>query len=405
MKLARTMMAVGTLVIASCEAPGDDAAPAGAVPSVTNVCGGGRWQCQAQLVTGDHDRLAPPAGLGATDLQAAYKLTGLPSPAVTIAIVVAFNYPNVESDLAAYRAQFGLPACTKASGCLTIVNDNGTASPLPVNAPAGDDWTVEAAIDLDMASAACPSCKLLLVEAQDDQGLGLFASQLAATRAGAVVISDSWSGASAGLATDQDNDLSFFSHAGNVTTFAANGDAGGFGPPAYPSSSVKVVAVGSTTLKKSTTAARGWTETAAGAGACGIEAKPAFQVGVVSNSLCSKRTMVDVAAVGDPSSGVAAFNASVGGFIVAGGSSVSTPLVAAIYARAGVAATANHDAGYAYAHPCELFDITGVVAGPSTSLSKAGTGWDGPTGIGTPNGATLGRGTSCLSASPHGIER
>src|SRR5437868_4008026 len=79
----------------------------------------------------------------------------------TIAIVDAFGYPNAESDLASYRSQFGLPACTVASGCLKIVNQSGATSPLPPKPPAGDDWTLESALDLDMASAACPTCKLV----------------------------------------------------------------------------------------------------------------------------------------------------------------------------------------------------------------------------------------------------
>src|SRR5262249_7228007 len=139
---------------------------------------------------------ATPSGLGPADLQAAYKLD-VSKTGGTIAIVDAFNYPNAESDLATYRAQYGLPPCTKANGCLQIVNQNGATSPLPGNAPAGDDWTVEAALDLDMASAACPNCKIVLVLAQDDQGFGLFIAQAAASNM-ANVISNSWGGPSDG---------------------------------------------------------------------------------------------------------------------------------------------------------------------------------------------------------------
>src|SRR6201999_3941452 len=135
------------------------------------VCNGGTFVCKSQLVTSAHGRFQPfatPSGFGPADLTSAYKLNASITSTATIAIVDAFNYANAASDLATYRSQFGLPACTVASGCLTIVNQNGAASPLPAAPPSGDDWNLEAALDLDMASAACPTCHLLLVEAQDD---------------------------------------------------------------------------------------------------------------------------------------------------------------------------------------------------------------------------------------------
>jgi len=68
---------------------------------------------------------ATPRGFGPADLASAYKLDPARTSTNTIAIVDAFNYPNAESDLASYRSQFGLPACTKANGCLRVVNQNG----------------------------------------------------------------------------------------------------------------------------------------------------------------------------------------------------------------------------------------------------------------------------------------
>src|SRR5581483_7125813 len=110
----------------------------------------------------------------------------------------------------------------------------------------------------------CPSCKLLVVEAQDDQSNGLFTAQNAAAAAGAIVVSNSWGGPSGGLASDQSMDSQFFTHTGNkISTFIASGDSGNTGAtPDYPSTSTLVTGVGGTSLKKSTTAARGWTETA-----------------------------------------------------------------------------------------------------------------------------------------------
>lgn len=200
---------LGALVLASCANPfgpeptreSDDdrgAAELGAIPNHPNtqVCNGGTYHCYALMRT-DVAYIQPaatPSGFGPSDLASAYKLNTSLGAGMTIAVVDAYNYPNAESDLAKYRSQYGLPACTTASGCLKIINQNGATSPLPANAPSGDDWTVEAALDLDLASAACPNCKLILVEAQDDQSDGLYIGNNAAAAAGANVVSNSWGG-------------------------------------------------------------------------------------------------------------------------------------------------------------------------------------------------------------------
>jgi len=243
------MIAVSAQVLASCAAAARDDSEAGdrqvdelaTIPQAAHsgVCRGGQFACRARVRTDETNHILPfvtPQGLGPAELASAYKLDASKAPTVTIAIVDAFNYPNAETDLATYRSQFGLPACTKASGCLKIVNQNGAASPLPGTAPANDDWTVEAALDLDMASAACPSCKLVLVEAQDDQGNGLFVAQnAAAALTGVVAISDSWGGPS--NASDVADDAQFFTHPG-VAIFVATGDSGNTGAtPDYPSTS------------------------------------------------------------------------------------------------------------------------------------------------------------------------
>jgi len=407
MKLSRfsmhTLLMAGTLAastfaLASCATdPGDEDQQAsdddGGQDSAPNVCTTGHWQCKAHVVVDEHNRVKPaatPSGLGPADLASAYKLNASITSTATIAIVDAFNYPNAESDLAKYRAQFGLPACTKANGCLRVLNQNGATSPLPKNSPAGDDWTVEAALDLDMASAACPTCKLILFEANDDQGNGLFVAQNAAAAAGAVSISNSWGGPSDG--TDVSLDSQFFTHTQNVNVFVATGDSGNTKTqPDYPSTSAHVIGVGGTTLRRSTGTARGWTETAwsgAGSSCSKVIAKPTFQ-SVVPTAACTRRAASDVAAVANPSTGLAVFNAGSGGWIVVGGTSASSPFVAGVYARYGISG-ASHNASYAYAHTNQFFDITSGTNGTCTSaLCRAAAGWDGPTGVGSPNGAAL----------------
>jgi len=358
------------------------------------VCNGGNFVCKSHLRIGGDRRISPdatPSGLGPADLASAYKLNAAKTSTATIAIIDAFHYANAESDLATYRSQFGLPACTVASGCLKIVNQNGAASPLPAAPPAGDDWNLEAALDLDMASAACPSCKLVLVEAQDDQGNGLFIAQnAAAALAGVVSISNSWGGPSPG--NEGTLDTQFFTHTQNVNVFVSSGDSGNTGTSGdYPSTSEHVFAVGCTHLVRST-ATRGWTETAwsgAGSTCSRVLAEPSFQTGTVPTAACTRRAASDISAVADPNTGVAVFNRNDGGFVVVGGTSASSPFVAGVFARYGISGTA-HNASFAYSHKADFFDVTSGRNGRCTSaLCRAAAGWDGPTGLGTPNGAVL----------------
>jgi hypothetical protein len=397
-------IAAGALVLASCaSAAREDATDGdrqvdelGTIPQLAHsaVCSGGRWSCTARVRTDPTNHIKPfvtPQGLGPADLASAYKLDPAKTSTATVAIVDAFNYPNAASDLATYRSQFGLPPCTVANGCLIIDNAQGAG-----NSPAGDDWTVEAALDLDMVSAACPTCKILLVEAKDDQGNGLFTAQHQAVgHAGVVAISDSWGGPSDG--SDISENSQFFTIPG-VNIFVASGDSGNTGAtPDVPSTLANVIGVGGTSLVKSTTASRGWTEGAwsgAGSSCSKLTTTPAFQTGSATG--CAKRAAADVSAVADPNTGLAVFNAGSGGWIVVGGTSAASPFVAGVFARYGIAT--SNDASFAYAHASQFFDVTtgknGTCAG---KLCNAGAGWDGPTGLGTPNGAVLnGGGGVCV---------
>ena len=361
-----------------------------------SVCSGGKVRCYAQVIVGSDGQqihTAAPSGLGAADLQKAYALDTTLDPGATIAIVDAFGYKNAESDLKAYRAQYGLPACTVASGCLTIINQDGNASPLPAEPSSDDDWTLETALDLDMASAACPKCKLLLVQATTDQDDGLFIAQAAAVAHGATVISNSWGGAEDPSAPATANEHYF--DFPNVGIFVAAGDSGydnGGQGPDYPSTSAHVTAVGGTRLTKSSSGTRGYTEVAwayspfsgGGGSSCSLSIpKPSYQ-GATS---CTFRAASDVAANADPSSGPAIYNAGNGGWTSVGGTSAASPLVAGIYALTGHGKEAP---GFAYANKAAYYDITSGKNGSCGNvLCNAGTGWDGPTGIGAPNGKAL----------------
>ncbi|HEX3762919.1 MAG TPA: hypothetical protein VHW23_29690 [Kofleriaceae bacterium] len=392
-----------------------------------DVCNGGRIRCHAHIrVFGAERRrtasainpAALPAGFGPADLQSAYGIdpTRLATAAVpVVAITDAFGYPKLEADLAVYRQTYGLPACTVASGCLKIVgvNAQGTqTTTLPPAPPAGDDWTVETALDVDMVSSACPLCKILVVQGSSDADTSLDAAQNLAASLGAAVISDSWGSAEqAGEATDLATaDTMFYNHPG-VAIFVASGDHGwddtiqtapkaGDPPlvtgPGYPATSAHTIAVGGTRLVKAAGTARGWTETAwaatanAGAGAggsgCSLSiAKPAYQTA----SPCTTKANSDISAVADPATGVAVYNTNGtnGGWGIVGGTSAAAPFVAAIFAATG---NGTQSSGKFIAdNASKLFDVIGGTNGTCPTgqelLCTAKAGWDGPTGFGTPN--------------------
>ena len=338
-------------------------------------------RCHAHIVldeTGQPFATTGPAGYSPTDLRTAYSVTGTGSSGTIIAIVDAFGYPNAESDLAIYRAQFGLPPCTTANGCFKKVNQNGVQG----NYPRADiGWSQETALDLDMASAMCPGCSLLLVEASDSSLANLATAVNRAAAMGAHAISNSYGGGEAGT----QNDEQFYNYAGIAVT-VSSGDSG-FGVE-FPASSPHVTAVGGTTLRRASGTARGFTETAwdgAGSGCSAVYAKPTWQ----KDTGCSRRTVADVSAVADPNTGVAVFGPSGrrnrSAWLVFGGTSVAAPLIAGLY---GVNDTAVNHGSDPYRHTANLHDVTSGSDGTCTVayLCTAVAGYDGPTGLGTPNG-------------------
>lgn len=321
--------------------PGSD--DVGSAASI-DACNGAPLRCFARVSVAalNAGPLVTPPGYGPSDLESAYNLDVSASVDATVAVVEAYGYANLESDLAAYRAQFGLSPCTVASGCLTILNQSGQASPLPGDAPAGDDWTVETALDVDMASAACPSCKILVMQADDDVGSGLFVANSTAAILGATVISNSWGGDEGQYGSDLSTIEADFDHPG-IAVFASTGDDGyddGGSGAAYPSVSAYTIAVGGTTLQRDPATIRGWSEVAWGGGGAScsqLVAKPAWQ-----HTPCPKRAAADISAVGDPDTGVAVYHLNEGArsiqsspWLVLGGTSVSSPLVAAMFAQTG----------------------------------------------------------------------
>ncbi|WP_285725743.1 S53 family peptidase [Psychromicrobium xiongbiense] len=330
----------------------------------------------------------PASALTPAGLQGAYKLTGLKSGGRTVAIVDAYGYPNLERDLNVFRNQFGLPACTSASGCLTVVNQNGGSSLPAFNA----SWAGEQALDVDAVSASCPDCRIVVVQANStslaDLGTGV---QTAAQLPGVVAISNSYGGGDA-----SDSSYGQYYNVPGIAVTASTGD-NGYRGASYPASSSYVTAVGGTSLIKASTS-RGWSESAwsgAGSGCSGYNA--ALPAAAGFNTGCAKRAMSDVSAAADPNNGGLAVyyptssSASAWGQI--GGTSESAPIIASVYAlsgNTGSAANGTYANSLPYRNTSGLFDVTSGNNGscPTQQWCTAGTGWDGPTGLGTPNGVS-----------------
>ncbi|GAA1365007.1 S53 family peptidase [Streptomyces beijiangensis] len=331
---------------------------------------------------------AAPSGYGPTQLQAAYGLTSAAASngsGATIAIVDAYNDPNAEADLAKYRTQYGLSACTTANGCFKKVSQTGSTTSLPAS-DAG--WSEEISLDLDMASAVCPNCHILLVEAKTASMANLGTAVNEAVTLGAKYVSNSYGGSES--SSDTSYDTKYFNHPGVAITVSA-GDSG-YGAE-YPAASKYVTSVGGTALSTSSST-RGWAETVwstsstegTGSGCSAYDAKPTWQ----TDTSCTKRMISDVSAVADPATGVAVYDSYgiTAGWYTFGGTSVSSPIIAAVYAISGTPSTGSYPAAFPYAHTSSLNDVTSGSNGTCTVsyYCTAKSGYDGPTGLGTPSG-------------------
>ncbi len=247
-----------------------------------------------------------PSGYSPTNIQAAYGLTSAAASngaGETIAIVDAYNDPNAESDLATYRSYYGLSACTTANGCFKKVSQTGSTTSLPTS---DAYWSEEISLDLDMASAVCPKCNILLVEATSATMANLGTAVNRAVTLGAKFVSNSYGGSES--SSDTSYDSSYFNHAGVAITVSAGDEAYG---AEYPAASKYVTSVGGTKLSTSSTT-RGWTETVwktsstegTGSGCSAYDAKPTWQ----TDTGCTKRMISDVSAVADPATGVSVYD-------------------------------------------------------------------------------------------------
>jgi subtilase family serine protease len=362
----------------------------------------GYARCHSIVSSMAHGRATnsnPNAGYTPAQLEGAYALqtaSAANGTGETVAIVDAYDDPKAISDLDTYRRTFALGGCAvsppAATGC-TFTNGatvRKVAQDGSSRYPRGNvGWGQEISLDLDMVSAICPRCNILLVEATTNSIANLGVAEVEAANLGANAITNSY-GANefSGETADDVN----YDHPGIAVT-ASTGDSG-YGVE-WPAASPYVTAVGGTSLTTASNA-RGWTETAwsgAGSGCSAYEAQPAWQATAAITAVCAKRATADVSAVADPNTGVsvydtyASFLFGQSGWLVFGGTSVASPIIASVYALAGNTATAP---SRPYANTTSLNDVVGGsnagLLGCGNALCTAGAGWDGPTGLGTPNG-------------------
>jgi subtilase family serine protease len=332
-----------------------------------------------------------PSGYSPGDFESAYNLpTTSPIPQ-TIALVDAYDDPTARRDLNTYDKAFGLPpfpACsaTVKTGCFRKVNQSGNPSPLP---KVSSGWALEISLDVQIAHAICQNCKILLVEAKTSSTWNLGKAVNTAVKLGATEVSNSYGGPPGNLAA-----ASYYDHSGVAITAAA-GDFG-FGAQS-PASYATVIAVGGTTLKLGTSGGYGsesvWSRT--GSGCDPSIATPSWQSSLSNWPAvdCTGRSVADVAADANPKTGAAIYDSTAlsgqFGWFRVGGTSLSSPLIAAVFALAGNDGSTPYPAQLLYQATGGLHDVTSGRNGSCGSIQcMAGPGYDGPTGLGTPDGVT-----------------
>jgi subtilase family serine protease len=338
-------------------------------------------RCHADVVTdrnGNPNATTAPTGYGPAQFQGAYGLSAATSTQ-TIGIVDAYDDPQAENDLNVYSQAYGLPSCTTATGCFKKVNQTGGTSYPKKN----QGWALEISLDVQVAHATCPHCHILLVEATSNSFANLLAAEDWATTH-ANVVSNSWGGSEFSSETTQTYDGHF--NRPGIPITVSSGD-NGYGVQ-YPAASKYVTAVGGTTLNLNPDNTRQsetvWNGT--GSGCSTYEPKTSWQ----TDTGCARRTVVDVAADADPNTGASVYDSAgyygQAGWFQVGGTSLSSPLIAAVYALAGNG-TSTLSGSYPYTQTSALNDVTTGSNGSCGSyLCTARSGYDGPSGLGTPTG-------------------
>jgi hypothetical protein len=371
MKLATLSIMCGSVAIAA-------ASPARLPPDTTYPAACPDHTCKGRIAADANGRpivFAEPMGYVPSDIQGFYHVDPTLGSGLTVAVIDAFGDTTIEADLAVYRSTFGLPPCTVASGCFQILDSIGQPSNLP---DSDTTWFAETSLDVEMVSAVCPLCKIVLIQADGDDDTAFDVGQRTLGAITVDAISDSW-----GL-PDKDNPPAYWlNREGDfalpgIATFASVGDDGYDSGAEYPSTSSSVIAVGGTSVTDVGSVA--WSGSQGGCSTA-IAAQPWTPVLTV----CSMRATADISALADPTNGVAIYTR--GTWQVYGGTSAASPISAALFAAAG---HADARPAFVYKHADAFTDVTqGMTGSCGTVLCEAAVGWDGPTGLGEPDQSKL----------------
>jgi hypothetical protein len=293
----------------------------------------------------------------------------------TIAIVDAYNDPNITSDLATFDSAYGLAAPPS----FTVVNQSG-GSTLPSN---NASWGGEESLDVEWAHAMAPGAKILLVEASSASDTDLLAAVTYASSV-AQVVSISWGGNE--FSGEAAYDSQYFSAPG-VAYVVASGDSGA--PAEWPAASPNVLGVGGTSLTLNSSG--GWGSETGWSGSTGgpstYESQPSYQNGVVTQT-STKRATPDVAYDADPNTGVAVYDSyGYSGWLEVGGTSAGAPQWSAIIAiadegRSQPLATSGSQSVQSILYPNGSTDFHDITSG--NNGYAAGPGYDYVTGLGSP---------------------
>jgi PKD repeat protein len=399
----------------------------------------------------------PAGGLTPALLASAYGYDPAGGSGQTVAIVDAYDDPKIEADLATFDSQYGLGECSKANGCFRKVNQEGSESTKALPVKDKNGWSQEISLDVDTVRAVCQECKILLVEAQNEYFSNLAKGVDEAVALGATEVSNSYGGPEQEMGVEE---RAAYEHPGVAIT-AATGDDGYDdwnyllrelappGMPNAPASLPSVVSVGGTSLYLNESGGRAgetvWNDDGladalelpagyvAGGGCSTLFAAQPWQLdapGFSTAGCAGKRLAADVAADADPLTGFDIFDnynycgtaleckpveeqiAEHGGWQTFGGTSLSAPMIASLYALAGGASGLRDPALALYGHlglGGSLNDVTeggnGFCGGEpapvcgqpnrefqatidceGATACNAAPGFDGPTGVGTPNG-------------------
>ena len=400
-----------------------------------------------------HDTIGPAGGLTPGDLGTAYNLNTTGGSGQTVGIVDAYNDPNIDADLQTFDSQYGLSTCSEGNGCLRVLNQSGNATPLPVDDDSG--WSVEETLDVETVHSVCQSCHIILVEGNSDDSADLGTAEDSAVRLGANEVTNSFGEPESGSDASYQAD---FNHPGTVITASAADDGyyfyddlDGISEPSIPASYSTTVSVGGTSLFLDQGGRRQsesvWNDNGpqdyferafdqplgAGGGGCStLFTARDWQKslgGWASTGCGSGRLDNDVSADADYLTGFDIYDSYDCGdacspapaWFTTGGTSLSSPIIAATYALAGGAHGVNYPALTLYGHRAQAYDVTtggngwcdgagasecanpnslgaGVLDCAYTSAGAVAvgdracdalSGYDGPTGVGTPNGSAM----------------